>query len=269
MGFPKQLKDIVYKLLQEPTLDNFREFLHSQTGEHNAIDFKRQWIEDAVLAKEMLSLANSQGGVIVFGVAEKDDKSVSTEGLSAIKDKATISNGIKNFISSNLKYEIYDFSYNTSEYEALNGKCFQMLVVEDTPQYIPFLSKRESGSLKQNMIYVRRGTSCEIANEEEIQAMLNRRMNYLHPLNGEPLQLDEHLKQLKILYEKIDKNHVYYKNGIPNGMYSFFSTLSNLIAKGEKVVEPNPFYPDEGYEQFVSRMIAEKKKKIERVLDLY
>ena len=118
MGFPKQLKDIVYKLLQEPTLDNFREFLHSQTGEHNAIDFKRQWIEDAVLAKEMLSLANSQGGVIVFGVAEKDDKSVSTEGLSAIKDKATISNGIKNFISSNLKYEIYYFSYNTSEYEA-------------------------------------------------------------------------------------------------------------------------------------------------------
>lgn len=26
MAFPKQIKDIVYKLLQEPTLDNFREF---------------------------------------------------------------------------------------------------------------------------------------------------------------------------------------------------------------------------------------------------
>lgn len=35
--------------------------------------------------------------------------------------------------------------------------------------------------------------------------MFNRRMNYLHPLNGEPLQLEEHLKQLKILYEKIEK----------------------------------------------------------------
>lgn len=144
-----------------------------------------------------------------------------------------------------------------------------MLVVEDVPQYIPFLSRRESGSLKQNMIYVRRGTSCEIANEEEIQVMLNRRMKYLHPLSGEPLQLEEHLKQLKILYEKIEKNHIYYQNGISTGISSFLQSITQMVMKGEKIVEPNPFYPDESYEQFVSRMIVEKKKKIERVLDLY
>ena len=54
MEFPKQLKDQVYRLLQEPTLEEFRNFLHAQMGEHNAIDFKSQWIEDAALAKEML-----------------------------------------------------------------------------------------------------------------------------------------------------------------------------------------------------------------------
>lgn len=269
MEFPKQLKDQVYKLLQEPTLDKFREFLHAQMGEHNAIDFKSQWIEKAALAKEMLALANSQGGVIIFGVAENEDKSISMEGLPEIKDKAVISNGIKNFISSNLKYEIYDFSYTTSEYEALIDKKFQMLVIENMPEYIPFLSKKESGSLKQNMIYVRRGTSCEIANEEELQIMLNRRMNYLHPLNGEPLQLEEHLKQLKILYEKIEKNHVHYKNNLSDGMTSFLESIAKKFVAGEKVVEPNPLYPDESYEQFISRMIVEKKKKIERVLDLY
>ena len=269
MEFPRQLKDQVYTLLQEPTLDKFREFLHGQTGEHNAIDFKRQWIEDAALAKEILALANSQGGFIVFGVAENDDKSICVEGLAEIKDKAVVSNGIKKFISSNLKYEIYDFSYTTSEYEALKDKKFQMLVVEDTPECIPFLSKRESGSLKQNMIYVRRGTSCEIANEEELQSMFNRRMNYLHPLNGEPLQLEEHLKQLKILYEKIEKNHVYYESGFAEGMASFFEALTKVSVMGKRVVEPNPLYPDESYEQFVSKMIVEKKKKIERVLDLY
>ena len=37
----------------------------------------------------------------------------------------------------------------------------------------------------------------------------------------------------------------------------------------KKKVEPNPLYPDESYEEFVSRMLIEKKKKIERVLDLY
>lgn len=269
MEFPKQLKDQVYKLLQEPTLDKFRDFLHAQTGEHNAIDFKSQWIENAALAKEMLALANSRGGFIVFGIAENEDKSIRIDGLPEIKDKAVIANGIKNFLSSHLKYEIYDFSYTTSEYEVLKDKNFQMLVVEDTPEHIPFLAKRESGSLKQNMIYVRRGTSCEYANEEELQAIFSRRMNYLHPTSGELLQLDEHLKQLKVLYEKIEKNHIYYKNGFPEGMVSFFSSLTSLISKGEKVVEPNPLYPDESYEEFVSRMITEKKKKIERVLDLY
>jgi len=269
MEFPKQLKDQVYMLLQEPTLDKFREFLHGQTGEHNSIDFKSQWIEDAALAKEILAMANSRGGIVVFGVAENVDKSISIDGLSEIKDKAVVSNGIKNFISSNLKYEIYDFSYTTSEYEVLNGKHFQMLVVEDTPEHIPFLSKKESGTLKQNMIYVRRGTSCEIANEEELQNILKRRINYFHPLKGEPLKLDEHLKQLEVLYGNINENHTYYKNGILSGLSSWVSSLKNSVVFGEKVVEPNPLYPDESYEEFVSRMIVEKKKKIERVLDLY
>lgn len=269
MELPKQLKDQVYRLLQEPTLDKFRDFLHAQTGEHNAIDFKSEWIENASLAKEMLALANSQGGFIVFGVAENEDKSIRIDGLTKIKDKATISNGIKNFISSNLKYEIHDFSYTTSEYKELIDKKFQMLVVEDTPKYIPFLSKRESGSLKQNMIYVRRGTSCEIANEEELQAIFIRRMEYLHPLSGEPLQLEEHLKQLQILYKNIEKNHVYYKNGLSENMTVLLNSFAKVVEQGEKVVEPNPFYPDESYEQFISRMIVEKKKKIERVLDLY
>ena len=47
------------------------------------------------------------------------------------------------------------------------------------------------------------------------------------------------------------------------------ASIAKVITKGEKVVEPNPLYPDESYEQFISRMIVEKKKKIERVLDLY
>lgn len=269
MEFPKQIKDIVYNLLREPSLEKMREFLHAQTGEHNSIDFKSQWIENATLAKEMLALANSYGGIILFGVSENEDKTISINGLSEIIDKADISNGIKNYISSNLKYEIYDFVYNTAEYDYLKDKKFQMLVVEDTPEFIPFLSKRESGSLKQNMIYVRRGTSCEIANEEELQYIFKRRINYLHPLNGEPLNLEEHLKQLEFLYGKIKKEHIYYKNGLPEGMITMVNSIADLFYKGEKIVEPNPLYPSESYEEFISRMIVAKKKKIERVMDIY
>ena len=88
-------------------------------------------------------------------------------------------------------------------------------------------------------------------------------------MNGEPLKLEEHLEQLKILYQKIEKNHVYYKNSIFDGMSLSLMSLANVVIKGEKVIEPNPLYPDESYEQFLSRMITDKKKKIERVLDLF
>lgn len=265
MEFPKQLKDIVYNLLQEPTLDNFREFLHSQMGEHNSIDFKGHWIEGASLAKEILALANSGGGIIVFGVAENEDKTTKIDGLSEIRDKAVVSNDIKKYVSSDLKYDVYDFSYDTAEYEVLKNKKFQMIVVEDTPAHIPFLAKRESGTLKENMIYIRRGTSCEIVNQEELESILKRRINYMHPVNGKPLDLEEHLQQLKVLYKNIDKEKIYYGTG------TLGQVLRGLISYvgQEKRREPNPLYPDEEYEKFISRLITAKKNKIERVLDLY
>ncbi len=269
MAFPKQMKDIIYRLLQEPTLDKFREFLLSQTGGHNAIDFKGQWIDGSKLAKEMIAMANSDGGIIIFGVVEQADHSATLDGLDQIRDHATISNDIKKYLSSDLKYEVYDYSYTTSEYAALEGKHFQMLTIENTPEHIPFMAKQESTYLKTNEIYVRRGTSCEVANQEEINTIIYRRINYMHPLNGEPLQLDEHLNQLKILYEKINKQTVYYKNGLTEGISNMLSAFAGAITKGERISEPNPLYLDEEYDEFIARMIVNKKKKIERILDLY
>ena len=98
--------------------------------------------------------------------------------------------------------------------------------------------------------------------------MLDRRMQYLYPSKGKPLILEEHLRQLKTLYKMIEKNHVYYKDSPLTKIVSVFSSITSL-SLGEKVIEPNPLYPEESYEQFISRMLIEKKKKIERVLDLY
>lgn len=269
MKFPKQIKDIVYHLLQEPTLESMREFLQKQTGEHNTIDFKKLWIEKDSLAKTMLAMGNIGGGIILFGVSEKDNGTVDFEGLEQIRDKADVSNELKNYIPSELKYDIYDFSYDSSDYAALEGRKYQMLVVEDTPESIPFMAKKESTHLKTNEIYVRRGTSCMAANREEIKSILSRRINYMHPLTGEPLSLDEHLDQLQSLYKRISKENVYYKNDITEGISTVLKAMIEPLTKGEKIVESNPLYPDEEYEEFISRMINEKKNKIKRVLDLY
>lgn len=260
------MKDIVYGLLQEPTLDKFREFIKNHTGEHNSIDFKKQWIEGNQLAKEMLAIANSGGGVIIFGVAEVEDGSIDVGGLQDLKDPADVSNEIKNFLSSDLRYELYPFSFTTSEYKELEGHHYQMMVIEDRPEFIPFMAKKESGSLKPNVIYVRRGTSCEAANQEEIQDIIRRRINYAHPLNGEPLELDEHLRQLKTLYDSIEKEKVTYSYALKDSIELFNAAL---WAGTKKTVEENPLYPDEEYEEYISRLITAKKNKIERVLDLY
>lgn len=266
MSFPKQTKDIIYNLLQEPTLDNFREFIRNHTGEHNSIDFKKQWIEGPHLAKLMLAIANSGGGIVVFGIAESEDGSADLTGLDELKDPAVISNQIKNYLSSDLKYEIYNFSYTSSEYEELIGRHYQMMAIDDTPEYIPFLAKKESDQLKQNQIYIRRGTSCEIANQEELRDIIARRINYAHPLTGEPLKLEAHLEQLKVLYENIDKNVTNYEY---SGLTKILSNFTSSFLGGVKKVAPNPLYPAEEYDEYIARLIAAKKNKIERILDLY
>lgn len=268
MDFPKQMKDNVYRLLQEPTLDNFREFMQGQTGEHNSIDFKQEWIHKGKLAKEMLALANSGGGVIVFGVKENEDKSYSCDGISEIFDKAAVSNEIKSYIASDLSYDIYDFAYTSSEYRALENKKFQMMVVDDTPLFLPFMSKREGEGIKANMIYIRRGTACELADESEVKRLIDRRINHIYPINGQPLDLTEHLKQLKILFNNVDEKKQVLSS--QSGLSVFSTALKNLISAFDRYEEiPNPLYPEEGFEEFVLRMITEKKKKIERLLDLH
>lgn len=262
MGFPKQIKDIVYQLLQEPTLDNFRAFMKGQTGEHNSIDFKEVWPEKGKLAKIMLGIANSGGGIIVMGVHENEDNSFECCGLEKLREKTTIAHDINKYISSELRYEIYDFSYNSSEYEELRGKNFQLLYIEDSPEHLPFVSLKEGEDIKENTIYVRRGTATEAANDIEIQDIINRRINYEYPNNGQPLELSDHMEQLEELYRHIDKTKREYDY---TGL-GFLKDVKSLFGKYTEF--ENPYYPEESYDEFVARIIQMKKKKIERLLDL-
>jgi len=42
---------------------------------------------------------------------------------------------------------------------------------------------------------------------------------------------------------------------------------SALGSSGRKEI-PNPYYPEENFDEYMARIIQEKKKKIERLLDL-
>lgn len=78
----------------------------------------------------MLAIANSGGGIIVVGLRENDDNTIDAPGLEKLEDKATISNSIEKYISSHLKYSVHDFSFEASEYEALQGRKYQIMIID-------------------------------------------------------------------------------------------------------------------------------------------
>jgi hypothetical protein len=142
-----------------------------------------------------------------------------------------------------------DFPYEQSEYTKLIGKKFQVLIVEDTPAYIPFIAASDGDNIRRNAIYARRGTSSEEANYEELQEMLNRRLETGYSSRNE-FDLEKHLTELRVLYTHIPR------------FYNPMDEMVEMIRGGSR----NPRYPKEDYETFVKRLIEEKKKIIEKTV---
>ena len=269
-----QVKDQLYDyFLKEPTKENFRRFLQENCGEMDEIDYKEKWIEKGHLAKTILSMANSGGGVIIVGIREEEDGTLVPIGLETFEDKAKINDDIAKFFSASLDYEIFDFNYDASEYSAVKGKKFQLLLVHDTPDRLPFISLKETKDLEKDIVYVRRGTKCEKATASEIEQIISRKVENIFK-NSSDLSLDEHLVQLKKLYNELPKTiTVLVKKGEPGvagqTLQILGSIFSNVWKSGDIYEEQdNPNYPSESYEAFVLRMIEKKKLKIEKVLDL-
>lgn len=265
-------KDKLYdEFLKDPTKDNFRSFLQNAFGEMDEIDFKEVWIEKGHLAKTMLAMANSRGGIIVVGVKEEENGSLTTVGLDDFKDKAVINNEIAKFIPPELDYEIFDYSYDSSEYEAVKGKKFQLLYVHDTPDRLPFISRSETTGLEKDTIYIRRGTKCEKASAADIDTLLETKMQTIFKESSN-LSLEQHLNQLRTLYNELPKK---VKRLVRKGDLSVLAmslstaiTLMPRFSHDEYDEIDNPDYPEETYEAFINRMIKMKKLKIEKHLDL-
>jgi predicted HTH transcriptional regulator len=123
------------------------------SGPH--IDFKEMWLEKEKLAKHVLGFANSEGGVLVFGVEEEHDGKLTIKGLDKFEDKTEIKSKLKKYLPSETEFEILNFEYDDSrEWKDIKNKKFQVIVVEDTPKHLPFLALSSSGDiLHKNRVY--------------------------------------------------------------------------------------------------------------------
>lgn len=269
-----QIKDHFYdQFLKEPTKDNFRDFMKKSCGELNEMDFKETWIDKGPLAKIMLAMANNGGGIIVFGVKENEDNTFDILGLDSLKDTADISNSISRLVSSSLDYEVFNFVFDSDVYGKFENKKFQIMVIHDTPERLPFVSLGQSEKIEKDVIYVRRGTKSEKATSEKINRIIERKIATIYSENTD-MSLDQHLEQLKKLYSELpQKIQVLVRKGTqPNfaaALKVFGERIGALYGTPDEYEEKdNPNYPDEGYEAFILRMINAKKLKIEKVLDL-
>lgn len=269
-----QFKDKFYdEFLKNPTKDNFRKFLKSNCGELDEVDFKEKWVDKGSLAKTILAMANSRGGMIVVGIREEEGGILTPVGLDSLRDKAEINDDIAKYVSPNLDYEVLDFSYDSSEYSAVENKKFQLVLIHDTPERLPFVSLGATTGIDKDNIYIRRGTKCEKATSNEIETILDSKIETIFKGTSD-ISLDLHLEQLKKLYSELpQKIHVLIRKGEPTGIQSAlerFASISSSIFKtnNEYEEQDNPNYPGESYEAFILRMITVKKLKIEKVLDL-
>jgi len=250
-------KEAMAKFLEAPTREGLRELIQNNFGEFPHTDFKEQWPDLPKVARHVLGLANSGGGALIIGVAEKPDKSVEPVGLTALLDKVEADKVFQKLLPYALiqNITILDFSYEASEYPKLKGKNFQVLLVADDPGQIPFLAINETTGIKKTAVYVRRHASTEEATYEELQEVINRRLETGHS-TGNMLNLLDHMEHLKTLYGYLRKNYLTVEN---------MMNLPNLMGF---VHRANEKYPKEDYDDFIVRMIDEKKKIIERHLGI-
>lgn len=246
--FKKSLKEELAKFLEDPSRDKLRDFIKGNLGEFENCDFKESWIDLAKLARHILALSNSKGGCIIFGIKQKEDNTFEPIGLQEIKDKSEIKQGISKFIPEKLTYDILDFSYDESEYSKIKGKKFQVMIVQDTPKYIPFICSGDGDNIRKCAIYVRNKTDSEEASYENLQDIINRRIETSYSSKSEN-ELEKNLAHLRALYNMVSEYH---------DIFSFTVPKMGSI--------PNPKYPRESFEDFVLKMIERKKKIIESIV---
>jgi hypothetical protein len=143
-------------------------------SESDSLDFKSEQYkftsateeQKSELLKDILAMANSwreETGYIILGVIDKPEK---PNELVGIKDHIDDSR-FQEFINSKTN-KVCSFSYKTITYQSLTFGIFEIPV-----QKRPLFLKKQFGKLKQDTVYVRRGSSTTEAKPDEISSMGN------------------------------------------------------------------------------------------------
>ena len=200
--FSQRIKDDIARFVSDPTREGLQELIRFFGGEFDQYELKESWPPLPRMAKTALSIANSGGGVILFGIR---DATLEPVGLAELTSKQHVFETFRSFLPSPLMDEItlLDFDYGDAEYEPLRGKQIQVLAIPDIPEAIPFVCEEEwhkdDDHVRRGAIYVRSGTNTREANYDQVQRLLNRRIDTVSPQSS-TARVRQELDQLQALY---------------------------------------------------------------------
>ncbi len=182
--FSQRIKEDIVRFVSEPTREGLQELIRFFGGEFDQYELKESWPPLPRMAKTVLAIANSGGGVILFGIR---DATLEPVGLAELASKQTVFDTFRSFIPPPLMNEItlLDFDYADATYEPLRGKQIQVLAIPDLPEFIPFVCEEEwhkdDDHVRRGAIYVRSGTNTREGNYDQVQRLLNRRIEAVGP----------------------------------------------------------------------------------------
>lgn len=200
----KPWKEHLASFLKDPTRRNLRDLLQLEAVEDNDLEFKRELLPFDLLAKHILAMANKNGGAIVFGVEEIKPNQFSPCGLFNSFDITDVEKKLGSYISKKLEIDIIPTYFKGQDHPEIEDKFFLIIIVKYNPRHLPFISLKAGDNLKKDTIYIRRNRASEPINHDEIQEILNNRIDTEYSTTNER-KLIEHLEELKELYSHIPK----------------------------------------------------------------
>lgn len=148
----------------------FKTFLFK--SENDSIDFKKEQYkfilasddDKSELLKDILAMVNSwrqETGYIIIGIKDKPDKPNDLMGISEHIDDAQLQQFVNKKLNNYCRFEYKTFSYKLKVFGIIK------IPVQNRPVYL----KKDFVKLKKETVYVRRGSSTDIAKIEEISQM--------------------------------------------------------------------------------------------------
>ena len=226
----KGLKEKFAKLFDDPNRETFKIALNNLTGEYDDLEFKEQEIDEHILAKHILGIANTSGGVICLGIKEGDN-GLTPIGLDDSSDSTDLKKKLSRYLPYNLDYEVHPIDFDDKElWGDIRNKSFKIISIEYTPENIPFLPMKDSRDYKKTDIFCRKNSSTTRCEYDDLQNILNKRISATQKY----LNIDHELNELEILMKRTSPQHtLFYTINNPN----FLKIISQFKEKKIKRIE--------------------------------